>query len=236
MELPLVSCVCPTFGKVKHLEEAVYSFLIQSYPNKELIIFNNYDAVDIVFDHPEVTVINYKGKITDNTAECRNLGNQFARGKYIMTWDDDDIYLKHRIKLSVKALSKSDKVGYISGAFYSEEDELLKGIDIFLSNSLIEREYLLANPYKEGDGDDQYMYNRLLKEDKLLIDKADTSIQYIYRWNTNTYHISGAVGMTLEENRNKMIKWANSLNLPTTLPLSPYWARDYQLDVDNFIA
>lgn len=229
---PLVSCVCPTFGKVKHLNEAVQSFLIQTYPNKELIIFNNYDAIDIVFDHPQVKVINYKGTITGNTAECRNLGNQYASGEYIMTWDDDDIYLKDRISIMV---NNTKTVGCIAGAYYSEGNEIIKVQIKFLSNSLIKRDYLLANPYKDGDADDQYMYNKLssTKELSYLVHIFNEQ-QYIYRWATDTYHISGAVGMTLEENRNKMIKWANSLGLPSTLHLTPYWERDYQLDVDNF--
>lgn len=238
---PLVSCVCPTFGKVKHLNEAVQSFLIQTYPNKELIIFNNYAAVDIVFDHPQVNVINYKEKITGNTAECRNLGNSYALGKYIMTWDDDDIYLKDRIKIAVDELLwvSSQTVlsikGWISAAYYSEANVILKEIDTFLSNSLIDRQFLLDNPYMNGDADDQYMYRLLGKNNNALSYLGNKyPIQYIYRWATDTYHISGAVGMTLEENRNTMIKWANSLGLPPIVPLSPYWERDYQLDVDNF--
>lgn len=230
---PLVSCVCPTFGKVKHLNEAVQSFLIQTYPNKELIIFNNYDSIDIVYDHPQVKVINYKDKITGNTAECRNLGNQYASGEYIMTWDDDDIYLKDRISNLMNKMINNPHTGYLSRAYYSEGNIILKELDTFMSNSLIAREYLLANPYKDGDADDQYMTSKLFREDTLYIDRT-IPIQYIYRWATDTYHISGAVGMTLEENRNKMIKWANSLGLPPIVHLTPYWERDYQLDVDNF--
>lgn len=243
---PLVSCVCPTFGKVKHLNEAVYSFLIQTYTNKELIIFNNYAEVDIVFDHPQVKIINYKGIITGNTAECRNLGNQYASGEYIMTWDDDDIYLKDRIRWMTEVFLVDRKaggcnipqaginlVGTIGGAYYSEGNVILKKTDTFLSNTLINKEFLLKNPYKNGDADDQYMRGKMNEGINRSI-LSDTLTQYIYRWATDTYHISGAVGLTLEENRNKMIKWANSLGLPPIVHLSPYWERDYQLDVDNF--
>ncbi|HEY0602798.1 MAG TPA: hypothetical protein VGD58_07800 [Herpetosiphonaceae bacterium] len=56
---PAVSCICLTYARPELLEEAVYSFLQQEYPGlKELIVLNDYAEQTLMFDHPEVRVIN----------------------------------------------------------------------------------------------------------------------------------------------------------------------------------
>ncbi|MCL4258972.1 MAG: glycosyltransferase family 2 protein, partial [Anaerolineales bacterium] len=50
---PPVSCICPTYGRVELLEEAIESFLRQDYPGqKELIVLNDYAGQTLHFDHP----------------------------------------------------------------------------------------------------------------------------------------------------------------------------------------
>lgn len=50
---PPVSCLCPTYGRVALLEEAIYAFLQQDYPGpKELIVLNDYEQQTLFFDHP----------------------------------------------------------------------------------------------------------------------------------------------------------------------------------------
>ena len=59
MSNPLISCKCITYGRTNLLEEAVHSFLIQEYNGpKELIIVNDYPLQTLIFNHPEVKVIN----------------------------------------------------------------------------------------------------------------------------------------------------------------------------------
>lgn len=56
---PPVSCICPTYGRVALLEEAIETFLRQDYPSpKELIVVNDYAGQTLYFDHPEGRVIN----------------------------------------------------------------------------------------------------------------------------------------------------------------------------------
>jgi len=58
-ELPRISCWCPTFAREELLEEAIYSFLIQDYlGEKELVILNDYEKQELVFDYPEIRIFN----------------------------------------------------------------------------------------------------------------------------------------------------------------------------------
>jgi len=47
-----------TYGRVEFLEESLHSFLIQDYPEKELVIVNDYPLQKLVFDHPQVRIYN----------------------------------------------------------------------------------------------------------------------------------------------------------------------------------
>ncbi|MEZ4657924.1 MAG: glycosyltransferase family A protein [Caldilineaceae bacterium] len=99
-----MSCICPTYGRVGLLEEALESFLRQDYPGrKELIVLNDEDQQTLLFDHPEVRIINLP-------ARCHSLGEKFkaavalASHDLIFVWRDDDIYLPHRLSYSVAQL------------------------------------------------------------------------------------------------------------------------------------
>ena len=64
---PLISCLCPTFGRCgsawQHLlEEAVESFLRQTDAHSELLILNDHPAQELVFDHPRVRVVNHPSR------------------------------------------------------------------------------------------------------------------------------------------------------------------------------
>lgn len=103
-DLPMVSCWCAAYGRVSCLEEAVESFLKQDYKGpKELVILNDYAGQELHFDHPEVRVINVKEHIVP-------LGKKFnetikhCKGKILFCWDDDDIFLPHRISYCVNKL------------------------------------------------------------------------------------------------------------------------------------
>ena len=59
--LPKVSCLCPTYGRPQCLEEAIFSFLTQDYQGeKELVILNDLADQTLIFDHPDVKIINVK--------------------------------------------------------------------------------------------------------------------------------------------------------------------------------
>lgn len=239
MNEPLISCVCPTFGKTKHLEEAVESFHRQTYPNKELIIFNNYPHMDIIYEHPEVTVVNYKEDIYSIGA-CRNEGNKYAKGEYICTWDDDDISLPDRLSRQLNALLYYANRGgrkyagaSITNAWYSENNVIIKPIEKFMSSSLISTSYWVDNNYPLVDDDDQWMYYKMMHEGKMVY--ANLTIpQYIYRWATGTYHVSG-LNLSPKEQRANMMMWADASSLPSQYHLNPYWERDYEQDVKDFI-
>jgi hypothetical protein len=98
---PGVSCICPTYGRVDLLEEAVYSFITQDYRGpKELVILNDYARQTLTCNHPEVRIINLPGRL-------RSVGEKYKAAvglcsyDMIFVWHDDDIYLPQRLSYAV---------------------------------------------------------------------------------------------------------------------------------------
>ena len=108
IELPLVSCVMPTFNRRSFIPHAIKYFQRQEFHNKELIIVD--DGTDCIEDLiprcDNIKYIRLKVKIT--LGAKLNMGCRHASGSIIVNWDDDDWYAPHRIKYQVEELKRSN--------------------------------------------------------------------------------------------------------------------------------
>src|SRR5438105_148799 len=101
-----VSAMCLTYGRPELLEEAIECFLIQDYGgDKELIILNDLPEQILEFDHPQVRTINVPKRFR-TLGEKRNAAAALASHDVLFVWDDDDIYLPHRLSYSIKMLER----------------------------------------------------------------------------------------------------------------------------------
>jgi GT2 family glycosyltransferase len=118
---PAVTCICPAEGRVELLEEAIHSFLRQDYPGaKELIVLNDTEGQTLVYDHPEVQVVNVPRRF-HSAAEKHKAAVGLASHDLIFPWPEDDICLHHRLSFTVAHLApqavlwKADKVWLWNG-------------------------------------------------------------------------------------------------------------------------
>jgi glycosyltransferase involved in cell wall biosynthesis len=106
-EIPLVSCIMPTYNRREFIPHAIHYFLRQDYPNKELIIID--DGTDVIRDIvPDIENIRYyylDNKIT--LGAKLNMACDYAQGNILINWDDDDWYASRRITYQVKALKNN---------------------------------------------------------------------------------------------------------------------------------
>ena len=99
-----VSCLCLTYGRPLLLEEAVESFLRQTWKGpKELIILNDHPDQELVFEQPEIVVANTKSRLPSLGGK-RNLSVELAKYEYLLPWDDDDVHLPWRIEETMRGL------------------------------------------------------------------------------------------------------------------------------------
>lgn len=112
---PKLSVVMPTYNRPAYLVEAIESVLAQTYGNFEFIIIDNGSEaptrqilknfarqdsrIKLVF-LPHNKGISY----------ARNLGNDMARGDYIIVMDSDDYSLPHRFEKQLDFMEKNKHI------------------------------------------------------------------------------------------------------------------------------
>lgn len=190
-DYPFISCLCPTFGRTHLLEEAIQSFLSQTYPGrKELIVLNDFDQQRLVFDHPEVRVINAKERYP-SLGQKRNASVDFSQGDLLCVWDDDDIALPwYLLRLYTSHAANTDCTGVIdSHFFYSLGDNPLNPTKRLCYASMLYPRQIFreAGGYKPIN----FAEDKLIVKDLGIKTHVHNSISYIYRWGTGTFHISG---------------------------------------------
>jgi glycosyltransferase involved in cell wall biosynthesis len=240
--------MCLTYGRTILLEEAVHSFLIQDYPGKkELIILNDLKEQTLIFNHPEVTVINLKERVKP-LGEKRNLCAQACSHDILFPWDDDDIYLANRLSFSV------EKLITIGGNFFKPDRAYVwnnGAIDCLFANTYHSQSCFTRDLFNSvggyasmGSGEDQDIEKRFLEKGQQLNFKADIEDYfYIYRWGgVEFYHLS-AFGedsddkpISGEQKVGQIIKTGilSGVIASGQIVLNPHWDTDYQVQKNKF--
>ena len=193
--LPKISCYCCTYARPKVLEEALHSFLQQDYEGeKELVILNDCSEQNLIFEHPQVKIFNFKERI-------KPLGKKFnhsvslCTGDIFMPWEDDDIYLPWRMSTTLKYMNNGlFHTG--QGIFEQDHQNLIFSNNVFHCNLAISREnwekiggYLNID---KGSVDCSLLSTITNKIQNPSMSIPKKEIFYIYRWSqTGSYHASG---------------------------------------------
>lgn len=240
MNLPFISAICCTYGRVMLLEEALQCFLNQKYEGrKQLVIFNTYDAQELVFEHPEVKVIN--SPIRPRTiGDTRNMAISHADGELLVTYDDDDLFLPNHFFNFTRGFDPSrhgwvrlEKQAYAEG--WS-----IKGTSHGSPNvvAVTRKAWQEVGGYDSINcGEDQSFVKKVsLKFDGVSVPILPHQISYIYHWGQGpVWHLSGngpdvpgqPTGM---EKAEKFVKErAGAMLIPTgRVELKPHLKHDYQ--------
>jgi len=114
----LVSVIMPCLNSEKTIAEAIESVLSQDHNFLELIIVNDGtsdNSLEIIkkFQKIDNRIVLLQNEKCFGVAEARNIGINFAKGKYICFLDSDDYLLPSSISLRVQtAILKNCKIIY----------------------------------------------------------------------------------------------------------------------------
>lgn len=229
-----VSCICPTWNRPGWLEECIESFHRQDYQGeKELIVINDCPDQELVYSHPEVRIINRKEKYPSLGAKYNDAFFNMATGDVITPWEDDDIFLPHKISHGIRKMRETGADYYkLPRAYfwnYGHIDDISTNLfwcAAFYSRDLLDK---MGGCSKDANAAaDQSIDNHVHKfSGNHVIDNSrnDEDVYYIYRWGGIGTHISG-----IPESPENMAKFQemNAANMVKgQIWLHPRWKTDY---------
>ena len=250
-QTPGVSCICLTYARPELLEESIESFLRQDYAGpKELIVLNDYEQQTLAFEHPEVHVVNLPKRL-HTVGQKMNLAVALATYDLLFVWDDDDIYLPHRLAFSVRHFEPKKGFFKPDKAWFWDRGTLSGPVgNFFHAGSCWSRALFDAvHGYPpEGSGYDQVFETRLGKAFRGSVAPYKAikleELYYIYRWGgIGSYHMSvyGTYRPSSNIGHQEVEQYVRQRAKKGEvrqghIALTPRWKTDYQKLVDDYIA
>ncbi len=119
--MPTISVIIPTFNRADLLERTLRSVLSQTYRDFEIIIIddastdNTQEIIEEKFGSEIKTeIIRYfKNDLNLERSRSRNRGIELAKGEYIASLDDDDVWLPEHLKELLEYMTKNEDVGCV---------------------------------------------------------------------------------------------------------------------------
>lgn len=172
MSLPLVSILIANYNNKNLLERSINSCKNQSYPNKEILVFDDLSddgSQQILKRIKNIKVIYNKKKIGIPYLDAMNAYIKMfkkSKGKYIFLLDSDDFYMKNKLREVLKKF-KDKNVKFIqdislikkkNNIFFKEKNFLLSRFPYFgsLSSLSVERNFF-KNFLKLKKKNDKYI-------------------------------------------------------------------------------
>ena len=117
----MISVIITTYGQPTRLKRAINSVLCQSETDFEIIVVddNNPNTKErnatekLISEYTDSSLIYIKHNKNLNGASARNTGINNSKGEYICFLDNDDFYLKDRLKKSKLALEHNSELGCV---------------------------------------------------------------------------------------------------------------------------
>ena len=181
--------ITPTYGRLPFLGRLLASFLSQTYDDKELVLVNDDKNVELVCEHPNVTVINMSKKLL--IGQKKNLATHLGYHDLYLPHDDDDIFLPNRIANCVKIHQDRPDInlyrnldGYT--VYGSQFIHAPSGINVV---SYTRKGFFESGGYKHpvNSGEDQAFLAAMPK--KLEISDPNL-IDYVYNYGGVNYHLT----------------------------------------------
>jgi hypothetical protein len=100
---PPVTCLCPTYGRVERLRDAVACFLRQDYAGEARLLILNDAPVPLAAASPRIAIHNSPRRYP-TLGHKRQTLLEMASTPLVAHWDNDDVYLPWHLTSVVSAL------------------------------------------------------------------------------------------------------------------------------------
>lgn len=235
--LPGISCFTSTYGRTWCLEEQIQSFLNQDYQGpKQLVILNDYVEQELVFDHPEVKIINHSERIKPLAAKF-NMNVDLCDYDIVAVWEDDDFHLPWHLSYGQKNMKNDVYHAGVAWVHTGRNKPLHYAGNYFHSSHIFTKDlFNTVGKYTISDIDNCALDVSLMSKFNRLIGHytqkpLPEDISYIYRWGCGSYHGSGwgtkitnmsdLAGQAIESQKKQGIVKTGRIDL------KPQWIENY---------
>lgn len=123
-----VSIIIPNYNKAEFIKETIDSVLNQDYTDYEVIIIDDHStdgswALIKQFESEQEKVVAIKPATKLGGSGCRNLGLVYAKGKYILFLDSDDLFSKNCLNFRLSFINQNPDFNFWvfnTGTFFNE--------------------------------------------------------------------------------------------------------------------
>lgn len=243
--LPAFSAVCLTYARPERLAEAIECFLRQDYTGpKELLVFNTFPDQKIVCDKPGVRIVNCVERPL-SLGEARNAAISMADNEWIVTWDDDDIYLPRHFTNFAEAIRPDRQWVWMDKAFGASRFQLTHlrsgQTNTFAFTRKLWKE-CGGYPPRNGDEDAFFVTKASAAGHGARFSVPDERASFIYSWNNGVQHISAAMNNKISPIAYRMIAQDAERRLRGgrtpggEVVITPKWERDWTTLAQQFLA
>lgn len=195
--MPLVVCTTSTCGRPNLLEEAIYCFLLQDYPNKKLIILNDHPGqkLNLISNFTNVQIINQVVRMSSLGAKrdwLRKYAIDVEKANYFAIWDDDDLHTPWKLSESIRYLEANPTVDiYKPHHAISLVDNQFSAIsaNYYEASAVIRATYGATHTYNKNIS--VRMDLEFMQDAKIYAPLETDCWSYIYRWGMHIHHLSG---------------------------------------------
>jgi hypothetical protein len=209
--MPLLSCVCCTYGRFTLLRRSVAFWLYQDYEPKELVIFNT-APVPLELDaalqrHGGIRVVNQTGH-SESGAPFASLGEVrasalgHARGDVYVCWDDDDMFLPWHLSQGMRELDACGRSAWMPAQSYASMDggrTYALGRNSFEASVLVRMGALRRYGFDTSgrSGAEHLPWRQGLVRDGELSEECDVAPfeSYAYIWGDPGHKTSGTIDL-----------------------------------------
>lgn len=221
MSAPFFSIIVPVHNAASYVQKSINSIISQTFKDYEVLIIDDKSSDN------SVKVINKLIKGLDNfrvlklkqnvgVAEARNIGIKAANGKYICFLDDDDIWLKDKLKIEHDYLTEkniewvfsnyevlNENYEHIGTRFrlpgiYDYKKMLSHGNPVGMLTVAIKREIIADNLFKNVGHEDYDLWLRLSRKSYQGYLIKDVLGQYLKRNNSRSSNKLKSIMWTFE--------------------------------------
>ena len=194
-ESPVVSCLMTTYGRFECVERSITLWLLQDYPNKELVILNTAPKKLELHSRLEgkgIRVINSEFQLGTqtpytNVGQIRQDVISQALGEYYICWDDDDLFLPWHISNGMKYIIENNKTAWMpKQSFWTPNagEKFEYASNSMEASCIIKLSDIKRFGFLDSNGGEHLSWRRGLVEEGILDENINVYPfeSYVYNW------------------------------------------------------